>query len=328
MNVLIIGRGSIGTKHRVTLEKLAPRFKLKLFIFEPTTHGARYFHELESALRAHRIDAAFICNPTSLHVKTTLICARFGAHVFLEKPLAAVWDMPAFKTIERHIKKKNLTFMVGYDMRFNPWLLKVKELLDANTMGDIWGVRIMAGQYLPNWRPGTDYRKGYGAKKVLGGGVLLDLSHELDYLLWFVPKKIKTVFARTMRTGMLAIETEDIANVVIEYADRSVAHLHLDYLTIPYRRSLEMYGTAGTLLWDDNAQTIRVHTRGRWKTFTVPMTRAAGSAVFLQELTHFFTCIRSGKNPRNSLAESVAVMRLVDTASRSARTGTALPLTV
>ena len=319
MNVLIIGRGSIGTKHLHTLQALQKKYGLTLHTFAPTSHtSVKYYAQLRKELIAKKIQAAFVCNPTSMHTETTLMCLNAGAHVFLEKPIAATLDAKAFTHIQKLLGEKRLTLMVGYDMRFNPYIEKVKKLIDKKTIGDIWGARVYAGQYLPDWRPSSDYRKSYSAKKALGGGVLLDLSHELDYLHWLLPKKIKNVSACNLHTGRLAIETEDISSVTIEYTDKSTAHVHLDYLNVPYRRSLELYGDKGTILWDDNTHTIRLYTKraGKWQTFTVTANEASGSVVFTKELSHFFDCIKYRRTPLNSFENSVYIMKLIDTIKR------------
>ena len=268
MNILVIGRGSIGKQHLKSLRSLEKTHELTVREFQPTSHGPAYVNELQHALESQHIEAVLICNPTSLHVETTLTCLRAGTHVFLEKPLGMSFDAKNFKEIERLVQEKKRTFMVGYDMRFNPWIVKVKKHIEQNTIGKIWGARVMAGQYLPDWRPGTDYRQTYSAKKELGGGVLLDLSHELDYLLWLMPQKVAEVTARTVTTLQLEIDTEDMASVIVGFEGGVSAQVHLDYLTVPYRRSLEVYGDTGTILWDDNAHTLRIYTKkeGRWRT--------------------------------------------------------------
>ena len=229
MNILVIGRGSIGKQHLKSLRSLKKTHALTVHEFQPTSHGPAYFNELQGALENQHIEAVLICNPTSQHVQTALVCLHRGVHVFLEKPLGVSFDAKNFKEIERLVKEKECTFMVGYDMRFNPWIVKMKELVEQNTIGKIWGARVMAGQYLPDWRPGTDYRQTYSAKKEMGGGVLLDLSHELDYLLWLMPQKVVEVTARKVTTGQLEIDTEDIASVIVGFEAGATAQVHLDY---------------------------------------------------------------------------------------------------
>jgi predicted dehydrogenase len=321
MNILLIGRGSIGDKHLATLRSLQKKLGLSIEVWEPATHGRAYLQELTRILLDKNIQAAIICNPTSLHAQTTLACLRAGAHVFVEKPLGMSFDAGIFAQIERAAKQKKLTLMVGYDMRFNPWILKIKERMTARALGRVWGARVMAGQYLPDWRPGVDYRETYSAKKSLGGGVLLDLSHELDYLLWLMPSKARRVTARKIHTGLLQIDTEDVASLIIDFADGAVAQVQLDYLTVPYRRSLELYGEKGTLLWDDNSHTLRLYTKkdGKWRTISVAEKEATAKGIYTSELEHFFDCIKNKRIPRNSLTSSLEVMRLLSKANESAK---------
>ncbi len=313
MNVLVIGRGSIGRQHAATLASLKTTLGLTVHIFEPSSHSPAYYRELARVLEHLRIQAAFVCNPTSMHAKTTLACLDAGVHVFVEKPIASAYDKKTFVHMARLAKEKKLTLMVGYDMRFSPWIVKAKELVESGAIGKVVGARIIAGQYLPHWRPGQEYRTSYSAKKALGGGVLLDLSHELDYLLWLMPKKVAGVIGERVHTGHLPIETEDIASITVRFADKSLAHVYVDYLTVPYRRSLELYGEEGTLLWDMNAGTLRIHksATGTWQNYSVPKAKATGKAMFKNELAHFFDCIKHKKEPINSLKNAVAVMELI-----------------
>ena len=319
MNVLLVGRGSIGKKHLQTLEGLRRALHLSLFVFEPSNYGAQYYKELSREIRNKKIDTAFVCNPTSMHAKSALVCLRAGANVFLEKPLSDNWDEKTFLQIRALLKTKKLTLMVGYDMRFNPWIRKVKGLVDARIIGNIWGARVMAGQYLPDWRLGKDYRSTYSAKRALGGGVLLDLSHELDYLHWLLPKEVVSVTARNINTGRLKIDTEDVSSMVLQYDGSGIANIHLDYLTVPYRRSLELYGDKGMILWDDNSRELRVYTKrtGKWKKIKIRARDAEGAAIFKNELIHFFDCIKHKRVPLNSLENSMYVMKLIQKAKQS-----------
>src|SRR3989344_5095481 len=105
MNVLIIGRGSIGTKHLHTLQALQKKYGLTLHTFAPTSHtSVKYYAQLRKELIAKKIQAAFVCNPTSMHTETTTVCLKVGTHVFLEKPIAATWDAKAFIRMQKLLK--------------------------------------------------------------------------------------------------------------------------------------------------------------------------------------------------------------------------------
>lgn len=322
MKVIVVGLGSIGRQHLATLESLKKQYRLDIVKFSPISHSpAVYFKELKLQIQNYKVDVAVICNPTVLHLETLSLCLKLGLHVFVEKPISHDYNPQKINGLIKLAKRKDLKVMVGYDMRFNPWIRKVKELIDENTVGEIWGMRIIAGQYLPNWR-NTDYRDTYSAKKSLGGGVLLDLSHEIDYLTWLFKKKIRYVTARKIYSKQIQIETEDVCSMILEYSDRSIAEIHLDYLNIPYRRSMEVYGEKGTLVWDGNLNTILVYSTSPQKPIVVGVDKVSGKDILKSEVKHFFDCIEQQQEPLNSLVNALYVNKIIDRMNKSAFLGT------
>lgn len=317
MRILLIGLGSIGTKHLASMKNLKNKRSLEIFKFFPSSHKESvYFRELSNEIKFNKIEAVIICNPTNLHFKTVNLCLLLGIHVFVEKPLAHSYEPKQLDVLNKLAEKKQLKVMVGYDMRFNPYINMIKKMVEKGVVGDVWSLRIMAGQYLPNWRK-VNYRNIYSSKKKLGGGVLLDLSHEIDYLTWLLNKKIKTITARKSYTKRIQIETEDICSIIIEYADKSLAEIHLDYLTIPYRRSVEIYGEKGIIVWDDNLGKIFLYKKDFNKPNIVSVKQISSKDVFVEELDHFFGCIENNKEPINSMVNAIYVNKIIDRANKS-----------
>lgn len=317
MKVLIVGLGSIGKKHLETLKNLKYKYILEIFKFTPSSYKEPiYFKELSCNIKNNQIDVVVVCNPTILHYKTVNLCLQLGLHVFVEKPISHDYKQKQLATLNKLAARKKLKVMVGYDMRFSPWISNVHKMIEKGMVGHVWGLRIMAGQYLPNWRK-VDYRKVYSAKKKLGGGVLLDLSHEVDYLTWLLNKKIRTVTARKSYTKRIQIETEDICDIIVEYTDSSLAEIHLDYLNIPYRRSLEIYGEKGMIIWDGNLNSLLLYTNNPNKPQAINVKPVGQKEVFINELGHFFECIKSGKEPLNSLSNAIYVNRIIDCVNKS-----------
>ncbi|HUP43556.1 MAG TPA: Gfo/Idh/MocA family oxidoreductase, partial [Thermoanaerobaculia bacterium] len=140
---------------------------------------------LEAALAAFpggAPDAVFVCTPASRHLAVALPAARAGCHLFLEKPLAAGREGVAALLDE--VERRRLVTMVGFDLRFEPGLVRARELLDRGAVGPLRSLRSEVGQHLADWRPGRDYRETVSARSELGGGVILELCHELDLALW------------------------------------------------------------------------------------------------------------------------------------------------
>lgn len=170
MRTLVIGYGSIGARHTRLLKELGCETAVLSArqIDYPCTYGS-----LAAALNDHRPDYIVIANATADHFATLQALSALGytGRVLVEKPL--------FATTCALPEHSFAGIWVGYNLRFHPLIRHVKGLLNGEK---VISVNAYVGQYLPDWRPGTDYRKSYSADPTRGGGVLRDLSHELDFL--------------------------------------------------------------------------------------------------------------------------------------------------
>jgi predicted dehydrogenase len=233
---VIVGLGSIGKRHQQNLQKLGQ-----------ITVPCHRNDNLSKILRQENPDGVLICNPTSQHLSPALTAAKLGLPVFVEKPLSH--NLDGVDQLLLLVKQKKLILQVGYDLRFEPNLQHIKKQLDDLEIGKPLQAKIVCASYLPDWRPGTDYRKSYSAKQDLGGGVLLDLSHEIDYADWFFGKA-KSVEAKIQWSPELEIETEAFADLIIKFESGTVAEIHLDYLSKEYIRNCEIIGEKGKLSWN------------------------------------------------------------------------------
>jgi len=142
--------------------------------------------------------------------------------------------------------------VVGYNLRFHPLLLTLRDRLAGRRVHTI---EAAVGQYLPDWRPQRDYRTGYSASRVGGGGALRDLSHEIDYMLWlFGPWN--RVAALSGCSGELELDSEDFAHLLIDGREFSAATLGLDYLDRNVRRAVTVNHEGGTTRLDFIAGTL------------------------------------------------------------------------
>jgi len=136
---------------------------------------------LDDALRFHP-QAAVIANPASHHLDLAMPLAQAGVHLLVEKPVSS--STHRVSELIEVCRVRGITLMTGYNLRFLPSLKRFRELLEEKRVGRVLSVRAEIGQFLPSWRPGFDYRQSVSARATLGGGVLLELSHEIDYLRW------------------------------------------------------------------------------------------------------------------------------------------------
>ena len=131
--------------------------------------------------------------------------------------------------------------------------LFVKEFL-GNVNNKINEVNVYFGSYLPDWRPNTDYKLGYSANKEKGGGVHLDLIHELDYLTWIFGQPKHS--SKTLKSNSsLEINSIDYANYNLEY-ENFVANVILNYYRRDSRREFEIVLDEFTLKVDLNKNEV------------------------------------------------------------------------
>jgi predicted dehydrogenase len=265
MNILIIGSGSIGTRHLNNTMTLFPHANVTVVSRSKTALDI-HVHVVSSITKAFEnlpfYDAAIIATPTSLHVENALELIKNGiTKLYIEKPISHTFDdMDELISIA---EQNNVQVFVGFDMRFDPGLNKVKELLSNQTIGTLVSVQAEVGQYLPDWRPGTNYKDGMSAKVSLGGGVMLDLIHEFDYLSWLVGS-YKRIVGFNKPIDSLDIETEGISVNLFESESGVLGTLSLDYIQKSLNRRAKFIGDFGTIEW--NYVTSEV----KWKTQREP----------------------------------------------------------
>ena len=330
MNALVVGLGSIGRRHArnwaalglgevwVCRQAYTPQP-------EPLGVDVRTFDGLDTAL-AERPDVAMVTNPTSLHVSTALAAVRADCHVFIEKPLGASLDGVAELLAEA--ERRQRLVIVGYNLRFHPGLVRARELLLVGSVGRPLSARAEMGEYLPAWHPWEDYRQGYSARRELGGGPILTLSHELDSLCWLLGRPERVVSLAT-HVSTLEIDTEDVAEIILQFEGGALGSVHVDYVRRLPRRYVEVVGEEGILRWeyDENRLLVYAPATREWRveqgrpTFT-------RNDMYLDELRHVAACVRGEVDqPRVDGRQGAAVLAVALAALCSASEGRAIDLT-
>lgn len=299
MKVLVVGLGSAGRRHLRHLRALLPQADITVWRQQarPDNAGAppreadRVVFDLHAALSG-KPDIAVIANPASRHIATAMPLAESGAHLLIEKPIAdSFYGVDGLIAACRNNKR---ILMVGYTLRFYPPLMALREAFKAGRIGRLMSVRAEVGQYLPDWRPDRDYRETVSAQRELGGGALLELSHEIDSLRWIAGEAV-SVSARIGRYSDLDIDVEDTAELLVDLECGALASVHLDMVQRPPIRGFRLIGSSGTLDLDLLTDEL-VFTSGRREVL-----HAAGSVdfdgVYASELRHFLDCVAHGRAP-------------------------------
>jgi predicted dehydrogenase len=269
MNVVVAGLGTIGRRHLANLQAIAPDVRPIVWRHRQPScpedaHLAQNptVYSLSDVLE-HRPDAALVTGPATCHVETSLALARHGVHVFVEKPLSATLD--GVDELISVCRDRRGVLTVGYCFRFYRPLQSLRRAILDGAIGRPMSIRAEAGRYLPEWRPSGDYREMVSASRSLGGGVLLELSHELDYVQWLLGS-IGSVSAHLGRLSDLDIDVEDTAELLLEFSSGAVGSVHLDMTQRSPVRGCRIVGTEGTLVWNGATHGARLYTAasGAW----------------------------------------------------------------
>lgn len=314
--MLVVGGGSIAKRHFRNLQIL-PGVEVIACTrnreIADEFHIETYVHLSEALAREPR--AAVIANVTSRHVSTAIEAAECGCDLLIEKPLSnSLHDVDRLVALTQN---KALITMIGCNLRFHPGVRAVKKALDSHVVGGALSAAIHCGSYLPEWRPNRDYRTTNSARLNEGGGVIMDLIHELDYACWLFGD-VERVAAFAGRRSALEIETEDVADILVQFRSGMVAQVHLDYVQRPASRGCRVIGTAGTLIWDNE--------RGR-VTFVDPSFQEDvlwaeppgfdRNEPYRAEMKHFLQCIETRSAPLIGLEDGIRTLRVALAAKRS-----------
>ncbi len=297
VRLLINGCGSIGRRHARNLRALGGHDLLLHDVAEDRWRalaaevGGAGSGDLE-ALLARGPRAVLVCTPPHLHTAVARQALGAGAHLFIEKPIAHSLD--GVDALLEAAAAAGRVVLVGYGLRFEAGLRRTKDLVDGGAVGRVLALRAEFGQYLPDWRPAQDYRANYTARRAEGGGIILDGSHEIDYVRWLAGE-VQAVSCAAGRLSDLEMDAEDVAALTLRLAGGALAEIHLDCVQRGYARSCKVIGDRGTLVWDLR-EGVRLLAAGEtaWKSFPAA---ADGNAMYLDEMRHFLACVRDGAKP-------------------------------
>jgi predicted dehydrogenase len=331
MKIVIVGFGSIARRHIRNLKEISPESEIGLWRqLSKDMDIGDYSSLVDSVflrgrdLLAWGPEIALVTNPASMHVETSLLLANAGVHLFVEKPLSH--DLEGVDELIGLCRTRKLVLMVGYSFRYYAPLQTIYQALQEERIGRLLYLRAEVGQYLPDWRPGEDYRNGVSAHRELGGGAVLELSHELDYALWLLGN-IKALSARVERLSDLDIEVEDIAEIVLHFESGAIGSIHMDMVQRTVSRICRIVGTQGTITWDWNGHRVEQYTsdKNEW-TNLYDDNKLDRNGMYLTELRHFLECVDSGKDPLTNGGASRRIIETVLAIKQSSKTGEVIEL--
>jgi predicted dehydrogenase len=327
MKFLIAGLGSIGRRHFRNLLALGERDILlyrtqRSSLPDDELAGFPVETDLQAAL-AHNPQAVIISNPTSLHLDVAIPAAEAGCSILLEKPVSHTLE--GMERLELALQTGGGRMLVGFHFRFHPTLRKAAELIQAGRLGKLLSVHAHWGAYLPDWHPWEDFRQGYSARSDLGGGVVLTLSHPLDYLRFLIGE-VGSLWAFTSSQGF-GLPVEDTAEIGLRFSSGVIGSLHLDYNQRPPAHHFDIIGNQGSLRWDNIDGSLDVYDADmQTRQNFMPPAGFERNQLFLDEMSHFLSVLRGETDPLCTWQDGKQALRLALAALQSAEQGRLLEL--
>jgi predicted dehydrogenase len=305
VRVLVLGAGSIGSRH--ARELLSSGAAVDVADPDPAraraVSGARAVPFNLDRLTGY--DGIVVASPTTYHQAQLDAALATDARILVEKPVAVRAD-----GLAHLVERARGRAMVGYNLRFHVPVRTLVDLVHDGTAGTVRSIRLWFGSWLPDWRPGVDYRTTYSARSELGGGVLLDAIHELDLLIWLAGDDAFTVVGAVVdRLGPLAIDVEDSVKALLRHETDVLAEVSLDYLSRRYRRGIEVVGDAATVRLDWARRVIEVEDAEGVR--TTPADTPVDQS-YRQQAQCFLDFVRGNGEARVDLEVGAASVRLAD----------------
>ena len=303
----IIGYGSIGQRHVRNLIALGYKdIVLLRKIGSGNNYDLKEFTEIQEFFGSEP-DAVIITNPTNLHAEFLTQILSLDINVLVEKPLVATIE--EWQSLQDQLLNYNGIGMTAYNMRFHPSVSETQKIITENKLGKIYSARFFVGQYLPDWRHGTDYTKSYSASSEMGGGVLFDLIHEIDLAYFLIGEPLGRVAYQVDRLSDLRIDSEDLAELLYRTEDKSFVSIHLDYLTRNYQRYIEIVGERGNLRADlfSNKVTVMYESGEPKKKYFPKFSR---NDMYINMLVSFINCLDEKNTPPVSLQKGLISNRI------------------
>lgn len=303
---LIVGYGSAGSRHAENAESLGCSVSL---VTSQSLKRYKCYQNIRDAIKQEQPRFVVIASPTYRHIEELKQCMESGVSCLIEKPLAM-----NFSELETSIDMDSIrdqNHKVAYCLRYHPIIKKLKQ--EVSSLGKLGVAHIVFEQYLPWWRPNSDYRKCYSASPQKGGGVLLDSSHEID-LLTYLFGPVDKLVAVSEKVSSLEIESDDLCMVICKMTSGQIVQIALNYINQIPQREIIIDGAKGS---------IKVGLlNNRWESHILDVStnniyELDRNSLFIDELDDFINKPKQSLLP--NLEESKVTLKIIDAIRKSAR---------
>lgn len=324
--ILIVGYGSIGKRHLRLARQLFPDADIRLLRHQHTSevpvlsNGCLFL--IDDAI-AFGPQVAVIANPAPYHLAVALALAQIGVHLLIEKPLSNATTGVA--QLLQTCKEQGTVLLTGYNLRYLPSLQRFRSILLEGSIGKVLSVRCEIGQYLPAWRPDADYRQGVSASSALGGGALLELSHEIDYLRWLFGD-VDWVSATLSRQSDLELDVEDTAHLILGFLPlhegrQLIGSITLDFIRHDAIRLCTAIGSNGSLRWNGITGQVSIYPNNGIAWVELFQYQHHRDESYLAEWQNFIMCITGQASPLITGEDGLKALQIIEAARSSSASG-------
>ena len=316
--ILIVGYGSAGKRYHKIIDKNFSLIQLKVFSFSKKNKD-KIFLKKKEEIKNFKPQLAIICLPASKRIKIIKFLMELKTHLLIEKPLAS--NFSEAKKILGYKKKSRSIVKVGYNLRFLNSLKALNHFIKSKKLGKIYFIDIFAGKNLTQWRKNLNYKHTVSAQKNLGGGVLLELSHEIDYANWIFGDFNK-IFCKASKVSNLEIDVEDTAKMLLFSKNKYTININIDFCRSDEIRKCYVVGKNGSLIWDGLKNKLIFFSRLKKKWVNIFFKINNINDTYLLQLKEMIRLCNSNKNSAGNLvnlSNACKTVKIIESARNSSK---------
>ena len=318
----MVGAGDIARTHTEYLSKIpdvhiAAVFDIMREKAESMANrlGAVAYRDLKSMLE--NVDAIYVCTQPQFHRETAIRATEAGVHVFCEKPLAT--NLEDAIAIENAVNDANTIFMIGFNFRFSPIFVSLKNLVESGKLGDVysfWGIRAGWSPHLPpNWR--TDPR-------FICGMTIESLSHDFDYMRWVVGD-VASVMGKVATSRNDLKGYDNIVSAIMTLKSGGMADFHASWACHVGVNQYGIIGSLGSAVCENGRIRYRIESDPSESTIECNKPEDKISP-YQRESEHFIECIKTGRKTLTGVEDGVATVKISHAVLQSSQQGCVIKL--
>ncbi len=321
--ILIIGMGAMGMRYYTLLNKEYP--KVKIIIYRSTKKNNNklnliknnsIFDDIDLAIN-EKPDFCILCNPSSYRIKILKKLIQGRVNTLIEKPISN--SIKKTYEIQKLAISRNVKLLVGYNLRYLDSLIYLRNFIKSKRIGEFLGARCEVGQNIRYWRTKKDYKNTVSTSKKLGGGVLLELSHEIDYVNWiFGP--IKWVQAKLIKNEFLSLNVEDTAHLLFgidHNKNEKLISINMDFVREDKTRTCYVIGRKSSVFWDGNKNIVSKFNKKENKWDVIYRGKLDIPSTYLYQINHMINLINRKSEPKIKFSDGIQVLEIIEAARRS-----------